>query len=369
MQDARHNRIGRPRSRPGTSEGSVRVGPLVGIVTVMRELGVDPENVFEQFGFTTVQFEDPDFEISYVTASRLLACCAKATQCPHFGLLVGKHARPSSLGVPGFLLLNAPDVGTALSALVQNLDLHDQGGVPVVDIQGSSTFLGYVIHQARVEATDTIYDISIAIGCCIMRSLCGASWNPAEVLFSRRPPADLRPYRQFYRAPLQFDMDRNAIVFPSHWMNHRIPGADTLLHRHLEREADQLHKLRQANITSDTRRLLRTSMMTGNCTISDIAAQLCMHERTLHRRLREEGTSFQLELDAVRYDVARQLLAGSAMPIARIAETLNYSGVSAFNRAFKRWAGFTPAYWRTRNASSSPAHVISSTDRQTDTTS
>jgi AraC-like DNA-binding protein len=369
MQDARHNRKGRPRSRPDNSEGSVRVGPLAGIVTVMRELGVDPENVLEQFGFTTVQFEDPDFEISYVTASRLLACCAKATQCPHFGLLVGRHARPSSLGIPGFLLLNAPDVGTALSVLVQNLDLHDQGGVPVVEIQGSSTFLGYVIHQARVEATDTIYDISIAIGCGIMRSLCGASWNPAEVLFSRRPPADLRPYRQFYRAPLQFDMDRNAIVFPSHWMNHRVPGADTLLHRHLEREADQLHMLRQANLTSDTRRLLRTSIMTGNCTISDIAAQLCMHERTLHRRLREEGTSFQLELDAVRFDVARQLLAGSAMPIGRIAETLNYSGVSAFNRAFKRWAGFTPAYWRTRNAPSSPAHVRSSTDRQTDTTS
>ena len=89
--------------------------------------------------------------------------------------------------------------------------------------------------------------------------------------------------------------------------------------------------------------------MTGNCTISDIAAQLCMHERTLHRRLREEGTSFQLELDAVRYDIARQLLAGSAMPIASIAVTLNYSGVSALNRAFKRWTGLTPARWRTKN--------------------
>jgi AraC-like DNA-binding protein len=349
MQDARDYRRGKPRSRPGNSEGTVRVGPLFGIVTVTRELGVDPEEVLEHFGFTTVQFEDPDFEISYVTASRLLARCAKATQCPHFGLLVGIHARPSSLGIPGFLLLNAPDVGTALRALVQNLDLHDQGGVPILDIQGSSTLLGYAIHQAHVEATDHIYDLSIAIGCSIMRSLCGVAWNPTEVLFSRRPPANLRPYRQFYRAPLQFDMGRNAIVFPSHWMNHKIPGADALLHRHLEREADELHTQRQANIVSDTRRLLRTSMITGNCTISDIAGQLCMHERTLHRRLREEGTSFQLELDAVRYDVARQLLGGSTTPIASIAETLNYSGVSAFNRAFKRWAGSTPARWRAIN--------------------
>jgi AraC-like DNA-binding protein len=213
--------------------------------------------------------------------------------------------------------------------------------------------LGYAIHQSNVEGINHIYDLSIALGCSIMRGLCGAGWNPTEVLSSRRPPADLKPYRKFYRAPLQFDMDRNAIVFPSRWMNHKIPGADALLRRHLEREADELHMLRQVNIISDTRRLLHTSMMTGKCTINDIAGQLCMHERTLHRRLREAGTSFQLELDAVRFEVARQLLAGSAMPITSIAETLNYSGASAFNRAFRRWAGFTPARWRSMNTATS----------------
>jgi AraC-like DNA-binding protein len=322
-------------------------------MAVTRALGANPVEILEHFGLSTVQFDDPDFEIPYVTAGQLLARCAKATQCPHFGLLVGVRACPSTLGLPGFLLLNAPDVGTALRALVQNLDLHDQGGVPVLDIQGKSTLLGYAITQSHVEATDHIYDLSIAVGCSIMRRLCGEGWNPTEVHFSRRRPPDLKPYRRFYRSPLRFDMDRNAIVFPSGWMNHKVPSADALLHRHLEREADELHMLRQANIVSVTRRILRTSMMTGNCTIKDIAGQLCMHERTLHRRLREEGTSFQLELDAVRYDVARQLLAGSAMPIASIAETLDYSGVSAFNRAFKRWAGFTPAYWRTRNTASS----------------
>lgn len=130
-------------------------------------------------------------------------------------------------------------------------------------------------------------------------------------------------------------------------MNHKISSADALLHRHLLREANEFHMLRQASIVDVTRRLLHASLMTGNCTINDIARQLCMHERTLHRRLREEGTSFQIELDAVRYDVARQLLEETTVPIAGIAEKLNYSGVSAFSRAFKRWAEITPACWRT----------------------
>jgi AraC-like DNA-binding protein len=352
MQDANHN-TGKPRSRSSKREGLVRVGPLSGIVNVTRELGVNPEEVFEHFGITTAHFEDTDFEIPYITAGRVLARCAQATYCPHFGLLVGIRASPSTLGIPGFLLQNASNVGAALRDLIQNLDLHDQGGAPILNIQRNFTLLGYAIHQDSVEGVEQIYDLSIAVGCNIMRRMCGGEWSPREVRLSRRPPPDLRPYRQFYRAPLRFNADRNALMFPNHWLNHRIPSADALLHRHLEREADELHTLRQPNIVNDTRRLMRTSIMTGNCTIRDIAGQLCMHERTLHRRLREEGTSFQLELDAVRYDIARQLLAGSAMPIASIAETLNYSGVSALNRAFKRWTGFTPARWRAINTASS----------------
>lgn len=73
-----------------------------------------PDEILDPFGLSAVQFDDPDFEIPYVIAGRLLARCATATQCPHFGLLAGICAHPSSLGVPGFLLTNSPDVGTAL---------------------------------------------------------------------------------------------------------------------------------------------------------------------------------------------------------------------------------------------------------------
>ena len=123
MQETSFNRTP-SRRRLDKRESTLRVGPLSGIVTLTRELGVIPDAILESFGLRTVQFDDPDFEIPYVTAGRLLASCAKATQCLHFGLLVGIRAGPSTLGLPGFLLQNAPDVRTALGALLQNLDLH-----------------------------------------------------------------------------------------------------------------------------------------------------------------------------------------------------------------------------------------------------
>jgi AraC-like DNA-binding protein len=129
-----------------------------------------------------------------------------------------------------------------------------------------------------------------------------------------------------------------------------VQGADRLLRRHLEREPNNLHARQGADMLNNLRRLLRKSVVTENCSVADAAKQLHMHERTLNRRLRDEGTTFRQLLDEIRCEVAKQLLAGSTMPLARIATALGYADASAFSRAFKRWSGSTPAQWRVRNA-------------------
>lgn len=353
MQNLQQNRIPVRNGRGDGPDSVIRVGPLLGMVAVLRELGADPQALLEGSGFTTAEFEDPDTELLYRSESRLLARCVEATQCPHLGLLIGARATPSALGLTGFMMRSAPNVGAALRDLVEYLDLHDQGGVPTLFVQGDATQLGYAIHQSGVEAVDQIYDVSIAFACNIMRSLCGEDWKPAEVMLSRRPPPDLVPYQRFYHAPLRFNADRNAVAFPSRWLDHEIQSGDPLLHRYLEREANELKTIRNADIVGNLRGLLRKLLKTRNCTIGVAAKQLCMHERSLHRKLREQGTSFQRELDDVRYGKARELLANSAMPIARIATALNYADASAFNRAFKRWTGMSPARWRDDNRASS----------------
>lgn len=349
VQDRGHRRMQRG-NRHHQVEAVVRIGPLTGIPAILQELGHDPEPILNAAGFRQSLFTDPDTEVSYLAASRLLADCVAASGRRDFGLLVGERAGPSTLGIAGFMLRSAPDVDTALRGLLQHLDLHDQGGVPTLQIRGRITLLGYAIHQPGAAATDQIYDLSIAVACNIMRGLCGESWDPMDVHLSHQQPKDLNPYRRFFRAPLSFNTDQSAMVFQTRWLNHRIPSADDLLHRHLEREAAALHRLRKTDIASDLRRLLRRSLGAGNCSAGDISRQLGLHERTLNRRLREEGTSFRLELDDVRYETARQFLSVSTMPIARIARALNYADASTFSRAFKRRAGTTPAEWRNHNS-------------------
>jgi AraC-like DNA-binding protein len=98
---------------------------------------------------------------------------------------------------------------------------------------------------------------------------------------------------------------------------------------------------------SDTlRRLLRTELLGGRCSVEDAAALCHIHRRTLSRRLRAEGTGFRRITDEVQFEIASQLLRNRRITFGQIATTLGFSELSAFTRAFRRWSGQTPTTWR-----------------------
>lgn len=332
------------------AEGRVRVGPLSKLPALVREFGGDPALVFADAGFNVAQFADPDTEVSFVAASRLLTGCVAATGCDALGLLLGERTDPSSLGVAGFMLKSAANVGEALSSLVRYLDLHDRGAVASLNIQGDQARFGYTIHLSGVESSGQIYDLAMTIACGIMRSICGSRWQPTKVHLSRKKPADPVPYRRFFQAPVFFDTLRSELVFASRWLGHPLVSADPLLHRYLEIEAGKMHASLPLTLVGELQRLLLAALPEAKQGAGDIAKMLGMHERTLHRKLRSEGATYRQVLEAVRYEMARQLLALDSLSLGQIAAALGYANVAAFSRAFKRWSGVSPRDWRATRA-------------------
>ncbi len=337
------------RSRSGLAlvmDGTLRIGPLIPISQLLRDMAVDPIDVMKEAGIDPALFEDPENTISFITMGRLLSLCVARSGCPHFGLLLGQEGGISSLGIVGLLSQHSPDVRTALRNFVLHLHLHDRGAVPILEVQNETAMLGYTIYQKNVVSTDQIYDGAMAIAFNLMKALCGPKWQPSEVLFCHAEPVNLEPYRAFFKVPLRFDAERTALVFPTTWLDRPMHGVNPQLRRILESEIEVLNLLSDGNFVSQLRRVLQNLIVAGCPSVDQTALLFAMHRRTLNRRLNALGITFKQLLDETRFEIAQQLLRDTRMPMVDIAVTLNYADTSAFTRAFRRWSGATPAAWR-----------------------
>ena len=315
---------------------------------LLRELGADPAAILATVGLDAERFRDPDHLIPFVTMGRLLNVCAQQTRCLHFGLLVGQRAGGESLGLVGHLMQSAPDVGSALRSLILHFHLHDRGGIPALTVCNGVATLAYGIYQPAVEGIGQIHDGAIAIGFNVMRSLCGAAWAPTEVLLARSKPADVTPYRRFFGVLPRFDAEHAALVFPAAWLERRLHGADSRLCQMLETQVAALEAQGRGDLVNQLRRVLRSLLTSSGGSLHQVAELLSIHRRTLNRRLKERGTTFKALVEEARFEIARQFLEETGMPITGIAAALDYADSSAFTRAFRRWSGTTPAEWRSR---------------------
>ena len=122
------------------------------------------------------------------------------------------------------------------------------------------------------------------------------------------------------------------------------PAMSSIMERHLSRLLRDLPP--DETFAARVRHVLIEELRRGEPTLDRLAARLRMSERTMQRRLSQQGTSLQALLDEVRHDLSLRHLGESRESIAEIAFLLGFSEVSAFHRAFKRWTGSTPGAYR-----------------------
>jgi AraC-like DNA-binding protein len=102
-------------------------------------------------------------------------------------------------------------------------------------------------------------------------------------------------------------------------------------------------------IEAALRHLLAATRPFAGLRETEAAARLGLTRSTLARRLAQHDTTFQAIRDELRRDLACALLRRTELSLADIAERLDYSEPSAFQRAFNQWTGQPPASWRQRH--------------------
>jgi len=128
-------------------------------------------------------------------------------------------------------------------------------------------------------------------------------------------------------------------------------GADTYLNQMLVRISEGTLANRSAESRSrrtSIENITAPILPHGKARLSEVAQQLHSSQRTLARRLADEGLSFAGILDEMRRDLALRYLQDRSLSVSRIAWLLGYQEVSAFTHAFRRWRGETPTDYRSR---------------------
>jgi AraC-like DNA-binding protein len=126
--------------------------------------------------------------------------------------------------------------------------------------------------------------------------------------------------------------------------------ADPAAFEHAEKlcERELQNLVSDASVSARVRRLMLAKQVNFP-SLTVTARILHMTPRTLHRRLLDEGTSFQEILDEVRHSLAMEYLKSQHMTIQELAYTLGYGDTANFRRAFKRWTGVAPSFFREGN--------------------
>ena len=116
--------------------------------------------------------------------------------------------------------------------------------------------------------------------------------------------------------------------------------------------AEQIQRMRSSQapeFADGIRRLLRTRLTNHRYSAKDLAHLMAVHRRTLSRRLHDSGLGYRALANEIRFEIARQLLRDTEVPLGHIAAALGYSEASVLTRAFRRWSGETPSAWRSRS--------------------
>lgn len=178
----------------------------------------------------------------------------------------------------------------------------------------------------------------------ISQEVCTTGFTPLAVHFRHGAPGSEAAHERHFGCPVHFGSDRDALLVPEELLQRPNRLGDATISRffdtHLEGEVSQFDD--DASLERRVRGRISQALSNGVPKISAIAGSLGLSGRTLQRRLSERGSSFQQLVDESRRELAERLLRETDYPLAEVAFLTGFSEQSAFNRAFRRWAGQTP---------------------------
>ncbi|MDR3419254.1 MAG: AraC family transcriptional regulator ligand-binding domain-containing protein [Nevskia sp.] len=311
----------------------------------LRELKADSLAIFRDAGIEDPAAIQPGERFPLHVLTALQDAIKTRVGRPEFFLELGTRIPITAHGNLGAAIFTCPDVRAVLG-IVQRYAAIVLPAASIVFRQDQAT-LEYRVAPALQPLGPTLLEPLITTIPCNLSLLAGQPVYPKKVYVSWKRPPYAALYRRYTRCEVEFDADADRMEFSRSQLDLPIRTANTLSQRFLVKQCeDELRELQTQNPLTDRIREIVSLHIDTSPSIRMVAGKLGIPERTLRRRLSEEGVSYRNLLKQIRHAAALHYLGQTDMRIERIALRLGYRETASFRKAFKEISGKSPRQWR-----------------------
>ncbi len=328
----------------------VQAQSLRGYRELVTDLGGNSTRLLRKSGIEPAALNQLTAFISFESLIELLERSAVDLGCPDFGLRLAERQDIGILGTLSVAMRYSATVGEAMGCASKYFHVHNAAvafTITTGDRRGQARLVFRVLPGPYHRWAQTA-EHGLGLTWRILTLLSEGRCHLQQVWFPHPAVATEATYRSRFDAPLTFRADRTALAVVARDLNLPISehnrGLRDLATRYLDRQLPR----GRTPFTMQVRQVIETLLGTGTCGHRQVANALYMHPRTMQRRLREDGTTFEDIKDETRRDLAQRYLSQPDLPLSQVASLLGYSEQSAFGRSCRRWFQTSPREFRNR---------------------
>lgn len=329
--------------------------------TVLAEAerhGLTRPQLLAHAGLHVAQLNNDRWPIDDIT--RLWRAAAELSQDAGFGLKAGSLVGPASFNVVSFILQSSPSLREAIALAQKFQRLISDGGRFQVLAGDTTSWLIYHPQQGDLAFSPHQIEAVLAAVVCFSRWVSDRPLVPERVQFSHDQLGPMEGYQTVFQTTVEFNQAFSGVHLDNTLLDYPLPQADTqLAAMHREYATARLEALSRApDFLVQVRQWLASNLLHGVPERSQAAQQFGLTDRAFARRLHSQGLSYSDLVDGVRKESACIAVADTERAFTDIAQSLGFSEASAFNRAFKRWCGYTPGEWRLAGGEPEPPQEL-----------
>jgi len=320
---------------------------LNSLISFAEAHGACRQELLKEAAVSQEALEDPEARIEYEQFKLLIQRAVARSGNPALGIRLASQLPVTTHGLLGYAAMSSETLEEALSFVTRFVQTRMPLLVAELSVERRTATLR--IEEAVVlgEIRATILESAVGAINTIARFVTHGEFECKELRFPYEEPDYVEEYRKTFGCPVAFGAEAMEMCFAARLLKTRLPLADEAAKKLAARRCEE--ELAAIESSDDLEQRIRVRLLKMdrlNPSLDHLAKSLGLSPRTLRRRLRNAGTSYQAIVKSVRKELAVQYLRTTRWSIYQIADRLGYNDQSNFGRAFKSWSGQSPQEFR-----------------------